>query len=440
MTLPSQGFFSRNKFLAHPEAAQRVWNPGHYVSFPGWLAVLSGGAVNASASAVYNIITAKPAIKGVEIVVIWSDLETSYGVYDDSLIDAHVARCATEGLQLCVRVSHKTFSNSDHAVPAYMQAGANDTLYGNDDGGGTGNSSGGEYQTSANGYVVKLNISACYTRFLALVTHLADRYDSNPNLEMFYFNESAQGTPLNYTQTATVTTNFYTNLNSLGAITKDISQFKVIAQLFNFSNNLAATYAAVKAAGVGIAHPDTFTSTTIGETSNTDPVNHNIALAGAAAAFNGASAYDRSYTYSTDARNNIPIIALVSPDSWDHDRPHTGTPATFYNPATATELHTWCRDQLYATHVFWYYVNATPATYGAVTAYDYRDLVLSGGIVYQSKTPGTDTNTGNAVGNTTYWANLGDTFPAMDKQFYPLMDTLAALEAGGLNATYPSLL
>lgn len=440
MPLPSQGYYSKNRF-GRSASTQRVWNPGHYVSFQSWMTDLTSGALNATADAVYAILGAKPAVKGVSITVLWSDLETSYGVYDDSVIDAHLARCVTEGLQLCVRASHKTFANSDHAVPAYMQAGINDAVYGNDDGAGTGSSSGGEYKMSDGGYVAKMNIPAVYERYVAWLNHLSARYGSNPNFEMIYFNESAQGTPVNYTLTSTITTNFFANLTLVCAAAKLTAPHKVVARLFNFPPSaLPSIYASSISDGIGIGYADVFTSTVIGETSNVDPVNHNIALAGGAAAFSSPNNFARCYTYSADARGKIPIISIVSPDSWDHDRAHQTTPVTYIKPATATELYNWCRDQLFTTHIFWTYVNAIPAAYNVATPYSYRDLVLSGGVVYQSKTAGTGTNTGNDVSNTTYWENLGDTFPAIDKQFYPLMDTLAGLTAGGLNAAYPDRL
>lgn len=441
MPLSTQAYFSKHRIPYRSASTQRVWNPGHYVSYPFWLSALSSGAINGSASAIYTIIGAKPAVKGVDITILWPNIETAYGVYDNSIIDAHLARCVTEGLQLCVRVSYKTFANTDHAVPAYMQAGANDAVYGNDDGGGTSTSSGGEYNMTSGGYVVKLNIAAVYDRFVALLNHLGARYNSNPNFEMIYFNEGAQGSPSNYRQTSAVTAGFYANFAAMCVAAKAAAPLKIVTQLFNYpQTRLAEIYAGLVAAGVGIGNPDIFTSTIIGQTSNTEPLNHNIALAGGAAAFGSPNNVDRAYTYHADANDKLPIISLVSPDSWDHDRPHQTTPATYIAPATATELYNWCRDQMFTTHMFWYYINITPAAHSMVTAYDYRDLVLSGGVVYQSKVAGTGTNTGNAVGDTTYWANLGDTFPAIDKQFYPLMDSLAGLDAGGLNATYPSLL
>jgi len=440
MTLPSQGYYSRHRVAYHSAATQRVWTPGHYISFYSSLTALSGGAVKSTAIAIYDAIAPKPAAKGVDITIIWSQCETALGVYDDSIVDAHLAACVARGLHLCIRVSHKTFALTDHAVPAYMQAGANDALYGNDNGGGTGNSSGGEYQIS-NGYVAKLNIEAVYARFVAWLNHLGSKYNSNPNVEMFYFNESSQGTAVNYTLTSAVTTNFFANLTRVGAAAKAGATSKIIAQLFNFpQDKLASIYSGLIANGVGLGNPDTFTSTIIGETRNSEPYNHNIALAGAAAAFTSPNDYDRAYTYSADANGKIPIVSLVSPDSWDHDRPHQTDPTTYIAPATASELRIWCRDQLKSTHMFWYYNNGAPAAYNAGTAYSYRDLVAANGVTYQSKILGTGTNTGNAVTDTNSWQNLGDTFPAMDKQFYPLMDSLASLPGGGLNTAYPSLL
>ena len=440
MTLPTQGYFSRCRFPYRSASTLRVWNPGHYVSLYNSISALSSGALGSTANTIYTNISTRSAVKGTDITVLWSDCETSYGVYDDSVIDAHLARCVADGKHLCVRVSHKTFSLSSRAVPPYMQAGANDAVYGNDDGGGTGNSSGGEYQITG-GYVAKLNVAAVYNRFVAWLQHLGERYNSNDAFEMIYFNESGQGTPVNYTFTTAVTDNFYANLALMGAAAKLAAPLKVVANLFNFpQSRLATIYAALKAAGVGLAHPDTFTSTAIGETNNTDPLNHNIQLAGGSAAFSSPNDYDRAYTYCADANDKLPIICLVSPDSWTHSRSHQTTPTTYIPPATASELLTWCAEQMFATHMFWYYDNVTPAAYSAGTAYDYRDLVTSGGIVYQSKIAGTGTNTGNAVGDTTYWQNLGTNFPAITNQFYPLMDVLESYEAGGLNPKYPSLL
>ncbi len=439
-SIPTQGYFSRCAFQYRPASRQRVWNPGHYLSLYSSLTDLDAGEIKSNCAAIYTAISTRPAVKGVCLTVTWPDLETSYGVYDDSRIDAHLARCVADGKHLCVRIGHKTFSPSDHAVPAYMQAGANDALYGDDDGGGTGASTGGEYQTTV-GYVAKLNVASVYARFIALVQHIGERYNDNDNFEMIYFNETSQGNPVDYTFTTAVTDGFYANMALMVAEARLAAPRKVVVQLFNYpQERLTAIYMALKSAGVGIGHPDIFTSTAIGETNNTEPLNHNIQLAGAAAAFNSPNDYDRAYTYCADANDKIPIMCLVSPDSWTHSRSHQSTPDTYLPPATASEILTWCAEQMFATHVFWYYDNVTPDTYNVATAYDYRELVVSGGTVYQSKIAGNGTNTGNAVGNTTYWENLGTNFPAITNQFYPLMDTMAAVEAGGLNATYPSLL
>lgn len=438
MSHSSQGYYSRIRcgHLTDAEAPPlRTWNPGDYASFQDGTTTLSGGNLTAGADAAYTALGATEAAKGVSITVLWPDVETAFNTYDDTLIDTHLARCEAEGLQLCVRASHKTFSITDHAVPAYMRAGVNDALYGNDDGGGTGNSSGGEYEI-AGGYVAKLNIPAVYDRFMAWIQHFADKYNDNPNFEMIYFNESAQGTPVNYTLTTNVTADFAAALISMGADSKAIMSKKLIGQLFNFpAERLATIYAASIANGVGLGHADVFTSTIIGETRNTDPYNHNISLAGAAAAFSAPNNYDRSYMYFADAGGKVPIMSIVSPDSWDHSRSHHVVPATYIPPTPIQQIFEWCRDQLNSTHIFWTWIDTAVPTYNGATPYDYRDIVKSGGTCYQSKAVN---NVGNALANTTYWHDVGDTFPSASKQLIPHLVSKAGIPAGGLNGAYPS--
>jgi len=439
MVMPSQGYFSKNRVAQHTASNQRVWNPGHYMTLYASITDLVGGALTAQANTIYTAMSTRPAIKGPNIAIIWSEVETAYGVYDTAMLDAHAARCAADGKHMCIKVSHKTFGG-EHAVPSYMQAGVNDALYGDDDGEGTGTSTGGEFETSV-GYTVKLNNEAVFERFLAFIDYIGARYNSNPAVEMLYFNEGATGVPVNFTITTEVENNFYANFDRLGAAAKRSAPLKVVAVLFNYpADRLSTMYAEFIAAGVGLADPDVFTSTSIGETDDSDPINQNIKLAGAAAAFSPPNNYDRAYTYHADAHTKIPIVSIISPNSWEYSHALQTTPPTYLPPATATELFAFCRDELNSTHIFWYYNNVTPAAYNAGTAYDYRDLVTSGNIVYQSKPAGKNTNTGNAVGNVTYWHNLGTNFPAITNQFYPLMDTLAALEGGGLNVKYPALL
>jgi hypothetical protein len=140
------------------------WHPGHYVMF---------GVEDSRAQILRSIdeIGGESAIKGVQVRIRWSDLETSKGVYDFSSIDTYLARLTAQPTrkQLVVRVIDRKFNTTSRSgiVPDYLLA----------------SSYGGGLVRTKTGYAARLWQGAVMDRLIALHQAIGRRYDDDGRFE-----------------------------------------------------------------------------------------------------------------------------------------------------------------------------------------------------------------------------------------------------------------
>lgn len=152
-------------FALSASAAGKKWHPGHYVMFP-INTTLTGALRNISE------IGDEPHIKGVEVRIMWHDLERSAGVYDFSEIDALLRRLKAQPTtkRLVVRITDRRYDTSspNGIVPDYMRSNPKYN---------------GGVVRSRVGYVARLWEGPVMDRLIALYQHIGWRYDSNPYFE-----------------------------------------------------------------------------------------------------------------------------------------------------------------------------------------------------------------------------------------------------------------
>lgn len=164
--IPRALFACLTLFLAATANAQGMkWNPGHYVMLP---------AGNSLASHLKHIdeIGQVPYIRGVQVRLYWSDLETSWGNYDFSKIDALLDRVKAQPTrkQLVIRIIDRKFGtwNKWGIVPDYLLT--NDWF------------NGGVIR-SRTGYVARLWEQPVMDRLIMLYKNIGWRYDNDPHFE-----------------------------------------------------------------------------------------------------------------------------------------------------------------------------------------------------------------------------------------------------------------
>jgi hypothetical protein len=160
-----------------PQAAELhngiKWHPGQYMSLRN-----SHKYDEANQDSIKQIGN-EPAIAGVLRDWSWRDIETNKGAYDFSDIDEYLKTVASVKKHLIIRIENRVFgAQSGSAVPNYLKS---DPTY-----------QGGEIAMD-NGVVARIWDAPVMDRYIALMQALAQRYDSNPNVEGISTSESAVG-------------------------------------------------------------------------------------------------------------------------------------------------------------------------------------------------------------------------------------------------------
>lgn len=160
-----------------------TFHPGHYVLISDKENQKITELTQAERDAILE-----PHVTGVQKRYYWNHLETAFGVYDYSTIDADLAWCAANNRQLVLLVCDKLFfANSWGFVPAPNYI-ITDATY------GTGALHGVSDQEGDGDYLIaKRWNKPVMDRFLELVRVLGERYDGDPNIEGINFMETATG-------------------------------------------------------------------------------------------------------------------------------------------------------------------------------------------------------------------------------------------------------
>lgn len=160
-----------------PQAAELhngiKWHPGQYMS------LRNSHKYDEVDQDYIKQIGNEAAITGVLRDWNWRDLETSKGVYDFSDIDEYLKTVAAVKKHLIIRIENRVFgAQTGSAVPAYLKS---DPAF-----------MGGETPMD-NGVVARIWDAPVMDRYIALIQALAQRYDSNPNVEGISTSETAIG-------------------------------------------------------------------------------------------------------------------------------------------------------------------------------------------------------------------------------------------------------
>jgi hypothetical protein len=162
-------------FAATSVSAQTIkFSPGHYVQ-------LNRGDSVATHLRHIDQIAGVSSIKGVQIGILWKDLETSRGVYDFSRIDVYLERLARYNKRLVVRVMERKFNTTSTSgiIPSYLM---------------TSTYRGG-LTRSRTGYVARLWEPAVMDRLIALYRAMGSRYNGNRYFEGIATEEATLSLP-----------------------------------------------------------------------------------------------------------------------------------------------------------------------------------------------------------------------------------------------------
>jgi len=159
--------------LPAAEAVQQTkWHPGHYIR-----AQASGGDQQKRLKSINSFID-EPNILGASIKMDWKDLESSKGVYDFSDIKESLDLVQQHGKYLIVNVIDRNFnSNCNNApIPSYLF---------------TSEYMGGWARGKDGRCSAKIWEPEVMDRFIALYDALGQSFDSEPNFEAVYNEETA---------------------------------------------------------------------------------------------------------------------------------------------------------------------------------------------------------------------------------------------------------
>jgi hypothetical protein len=292
----------------------RKYNKGHYVVLMGY---------NDSTAMMAE--SKKPGVKGFMKRYMWKELEPTQGNYDFSEIQADLAWCAANGMQLVVMVEDKSFKGPSPA-PAYLAKYAAPNV-------------GGGYT------MIRWNPTVVW-RFKALLKALG-RFDSNKAFEGVATQESAPSLP-----TATLTAWGYTPekyrdayINVLSAAGTAMPTSRVFWYMNFIPGNqtyIASIAQAVASKGVVMGGPDVAPD--------------NYAL------------QKRTYPYYDLLKGTLPMFGQVEGLCYEHLHATSGYSTKYW---TMLELYKFARDHMHANYMFWVRIpSPSPAD-----SYDYFDAL-----------------------------------------------------------------
>ncbi len=299
-----------------PQTATRKFNPGHYISMNRY--DKQSDMVNAL----------KPGVAGIQKRYYWKQLETSYGVYDFSLVLSDLDILAAQGSRLVVFIEDKTF-NGEIPTPDYLQADY--TL-----------------KNRNRGYTAKRWDPYVITRFKALIAEMGRQLDKHPALEGIAIQESSLSLDNTILNANGYTPEKYRDglIDVLTSAAGDFPTSQVFwymnffAQHQSYIRNIA--YAVAKA-GVTVGGPDVL------------PGEYSLET--------------HCYPMYDDFKGKMVLFNSMQYNSYDH--PHEGSEyATKY--WTMGEMFRFARDKLHVQYLFW---NRKVSKGGAPDSYNWLDAL-----------------------------------------------------------------
>ncbi|HQY22983.1 MAG TPA: glycoside hydrolase [Gammaproteobacteria bacterium] len=290
------------------------WHPGHYYS------IMSGKKNNpAYLTQVYSELDDTPALRGVQIRYSWTELETSYGVYDFSSIDNRLAELAAKNKRLIILLNLRIFDPDTALVPNYLE---NDSIY---EGGIFPYASGSS--STIKGYNIKLWNPMVRDRLAALFSALGKRFNSHNYFEGIGLTETAIGVPIK-PLTSVQVNGYYSNLLVLNQNMQDSFRNTMTYQYANYSRSiLPSLIDGLKAMGAALGCPDVFIE---------EPGLH----------FSGTP--KGVYKYYPENSGLMPLTVQVGGSNYENTR-YDGTG---YQP-TVSELLAFAKSNLKVNYIFW---------------------------------------------------------------------------------------
>jgi hypothetical protein len=191
-------------------------------------------------------------IKGALMTVPWGSVETSQGVYDFSQIDKDLAYLKAMGKRLILEVWWMNYWNT---LPSAPQSGGvywlPDYMISN------GCAAAATYSSGV-GYTVQLHQQACMDRLIALFQALAQRYNSDPNIEQIIITEPS--VPYASYDSNAFLTQFQRLVAAIPAAWPNTSR----AFYMNWFDQPGTMAASAAQNGVGLGGPDTLPPPPIG--------------------------------------------------------------------------------------------------------------------------------------------------------------------------------
>lgn len=292
------------------------WHPGHY-----YLIMSFGKDKSWYMDQVYRELKSTPALRGLQIRFLWSELEKSEGVYDFAAIDQHLSKLAVRQRRLVIQVQTKSFNPDWKLIPDYLK---------------TPKYEGGQFafnsynNSTVNGYNIKLWNPQVRDRLIALFRELGKRYNSHPFFEGVGMIETALGNPVDPLSTTQIE-GFYDNLLSVHQHMRLYFPNTMTIQEVNYPRpELESIIGGLKNMGTALSGPD-------------------ILIEEPGLLFEGSKYSPKGiYPYYPEVAGTIPIAPQVMGSNYVNTR----ADGTGYQP-TVTELLAFARDRLKSNYIFW---------------------------------------------------------------------------------------
>lgn len=318
------------------------WYPGHYYT------ILPGDTPTTKwreeqMEKIYTEIASTPAIRGLQMRLMWNELESTRGNYtflndpqNNHPINKILARLKPLNKRLVLQVKLRGFDKTETIVPDYMKTAEFDGgIFKYGDFCGTNCT-----PTGWHGNGLKLWNANVKTRLLALMKALGDKYNSDPNFQGVGFIETAFGVPLAGEGVTTANyNNWFTNSMEVNRQTRLFFPNTMVMQETNFPIDMIKSYIqddpnSLVKNGIALSCPDTFEFD--------DGLNRDFGSKGGPA---GVYAYFKKYA------GIVPIAPTVMRRNYQWTS-NNFNDKTGHEP-TIMEILTFARDTLKANYIFW---------------------------------------------------------------------------------------
>ncbi len=306
----------------------------------------------------YQEMDATPALKGVQLRLTWSDLESSKDVYDFTVIDGHLDKLSTTGTKtkrLIVILETKSFSVGGRLIPKYLTDPADPGYVPAYEGGSYpwGGTANGTDAKDHKGDAIRLWNTGVRDRLVQLMRQLGARYNAHSHFEGMGLGETSMGQALTPLTDAQVDAYYSAHL-FIQREMRTAFPNTMTTQFTNYPRKMLQAFVhELSTMGTALGGPDILLD---------DP---GLNMAG------NPNTADGVYSYYPKLSGVVPLTPSIMSSNY-RQTTATGEPPT--RQPTLDELLTFGRDRLKANYLFW---GREPAFYPAVLA-KLNELTQSG--------------------------------------------------------------